>query len=333
MEAIWDWGISVNLWFQGLGEAWLGFMHFITFFGGEEFFLLLLPMLFWCVDAVIGLRVGLVLMLSSNINYLLKMSLQDPRPYWYNTKVVAYSSETGFGLPSGHSQQSAVVWLSIAAQLRKPWAWAAAIIITLLVGISRLYLGVHFITDILLGWALAALIVWLYFRLEPWFITVLHRTNLKQHMLASALFSLILIGLAVPFALSSPEFPAIWLTNALAAGAEEPDPYSIEGIISTAGVICGLGIGAAWLYQHGWFSADGSLGQRVARYILGLFGVVLLWYGLKLVFYSGDDLLGYTLRYIRYALVGLWVSGIAPTLFIRFGLAQPDPRVKPSPAR
>lgn len=327
MEALWDWGISVNLWFQSWGESWLGIMEFITLFGDEEFFLLLLPMLFWCVDAVLGLRVGLMLMLSSNLNFLLKMGLQDPRPYWYNTQVVAYSSETSFGLPSGHSQQSGVVWFAIAAQVRKPWMWFVAVLITLLVGISRLYLGVHFITDVLLGWALAALIVWLYFRLELWLFGALKRTSFAQQALIAFLCSMVLIGLALPFALAAHQVPSEWVNNALAAGAEAPEPFSLEGVTSTAGVICGLGIGAAWLLRRGWFSTDGLLWHRVVRYIIGLVGVVILWYGLKLVFYSGEDLLAYTLRYIRYALVGLWVSGIAPALFIRFGLAQPDTRV------
>jgi len=62
--------------------------------------------------------------------------------------------------------------------------------------------------------------------------------------------------------------------------------------------------------------------KRLARYLLDLVGVILIWYGLKAVFPSEANLLGYALRYLRYALVGLWVSVGAPALFIRLRLAK-----------
>jgi hypothetical protein len=61
----------------------------------------------------------------------------------------------------------------------------------------------------------------------------------------------------------------------------------------------------------------------VARYLLGVVGVVIFWYVLGRLLPRGETLLAYSLRYLRYALVGLWVSGLAPALFIRLGLAGP----------
>jgi len=59
-------------------------------------------------------------------------------------------------------------------------------------------------------------------------------------------------------------------------------------------------------------------------------GVILIWYGLKTVFPAEANLLGYALRYLRYALVGLWVSVGAPALFVRLRLA--DKSASPDPA-
>src|SRR5262245_50822919 len=104
MESIWNYGIEIVLWLQGLG-TWLAIpMQLISFFGDEEFFLLLLPIVFWSISAPLGMRIGLMLLLSVNLNYLLKLTFQQPRPYWYSLRVAALSSEPTFGLPSGHAQ-------------------------------------------------------------------------------------------------------------------------------------------------------------------------------------------------------------------------------------
>jgi uncharacterized membrane protein len=62
------------------------------------------------------------------------------------------------------------------------------------------------------------------------------------------------------------------------------------------------------------------LGKRAIRYVIGLIGVLILYLGLGMIFPRGDGLIFYLLRYIRYALIGLWVAGGAPWVFVRFKL-------------
>ncbi|MGW8251887.1 MAG: hypothetical protein ACWGO1_14695 [Anaerolineales bacterium] len=52
--------------------------------------------------------------------------------------------------------------------------------------------------------------------------------------------------------------------------------------------------------------------------------MIVLWYGLGLVLPDGETVLHYILRYIRYSLVGLWVTGLAPIVFIKLRLSQPE---------
>ncbi len=147
----WTIGITWNVFFQNLG-TWLKTpMEIFSFFGNEYFFLILLPALYWCLEATIGLRVGLILLLSTSVNDALKMAFHGPRPYWLSPEVIRYASETSFGAPSGHAQIAIGVWGMLAASLRKWWGWLIAILIILLIGISRLYLGVHFPHDVILG--------------------------------------------------------------------------------------------------------------------------------------------------------------------------------------
>ena len=207
-------GTEFLVWLQSFSNDWLeAFFRFFTLLGNEEFYLVVAPILFWCVNTTIGIRMGLVLMLSSSLNSILKLSLAYPRPYWVDERVTAYAAETSFGLPSGHAQNAASVWGLLAAFARKPALKWALIALLILIGLSRLYLGVHFATDVLLGWALGGLLVWAVLRLEKPLTAWLSRFSLAM-LLALALPSLVIYFLTVlplDFAGWKGLFAPLWL--------------------------------------------------------------------------------------------------------------------------
>lgn len=99
---------------------------------------------------------------------LLKAFFGRPRPSL--VPYAAYASNSSF--PSGHSMMSAVTYLVLGAllarsqegKLLKAYFLLTAALITVMVGISRVYLGVHWPTDVLAGWtagAVWALVCWL----------------------------------------------------------------------------------------------------------------------------------------------------------------------------
>jgi hypothetical protein len=55
---------------------------------------------------------------------------------------------------------------------------------------------------------------------------------------------------------------------------------------------------------------------------LGLAGVFAIRLGLDLIFPSSANFVGYIFRYLRYLLVGFWVTGVAPLIFIAFKWAK-----------
>lgn len=97
----------------------------------------------------------------------LKMGFNRPRP-----DLVAHIVETtSMSFPSGHAMLSAVTYLTLGALIARTqekrslrgYVLGAAILVTLLIGLSRVYLGVHWPTDVLAGWCLGAawaLICW-----------------------------------------------------------------------------------------------------------------------------------------------------------------------------
>jgi hypothetical protein len=94
-------------------------------------------------------------------------------------------------------------------------------------------------------------------------------------------------------------------------------------VITPAASLFGFALGAILLYHSGWLDVSGPIWQRLLRYLIGVAGVLLIWAGLDRIFPEGETLIPYVFRYLRYALVGLWVSFWAPSLFIRMKLAKP----------
>jgi undecaprenyl-diphosphatase len=102
------------------------------------------------------------------LNHILKLAFARPRP-----DVVPHLREVmSLSFPSGHAMTSAAVYLTLGAMLMriserritKIYCMAIAMIATLLIGGSRVYLGVHYPTDVLAGWMMGmswALVCWL----------------------------------------------------------------------------------------------------------------------------------------------------------------------------
>ncbi len=330
MKMILDLGIQIVLFLQGLG-GWLAApMKAFTFLGNEQFFLLLAPIVLWCYDMALGLRLGLVLMLSSGLNSAIKIALHGPRPYWYSPDVKAYSTETSFGLPSNHAQSAVVFWGALAAGIRRRWAWIVAILIAFFIGLSRIYLAVHFPTDVLVGWLIGAVLLWLILRLEPAFIRWWKGLAAVTQLLTAFVASLVLISFSVLAKLSLGAYviPPEWIAQSRQFFPQGPDPapLALAGVVSNGAVFFGLIAGMIFIQLRGGFSTPGQWYQYILRYLIGVVGVLIIWFGLDLLFgklFPNDEaFLALVARYIRYGLVGTWVTGFAPWIFVRLRLAK-----------
>ncbi len=292
MEAILTWGLELIHRVQTWRSPVLDLVfRSITFLGNEQAYLLILPILYWCVEARLGFRLGLLFFVSGYLNFALKELLAQPRPGDLEPGINLIK-ESGYGLPSGHAQSAVVLWGFLAHAGRKRWLWAPAAALMLLIGFSRIYLGVHFPTDVLGGWLIGA----------------------------------VLLGAAVlilRFTAGRPGLPYwAWLIAAglLAAGGIAALPS--EGSIAVIAASWGFVTGYLLLSAAGAADMAGGFLQRLLRFPAGLAVMLALYLGLKALLPEKGQPLYLLLRFLRYALVGFWVSYGAPRLFRLLGLTR-----------
>jgi membrane-associated phospholipid phosphatase len=68
-----------------------------------------LSLIYWSIDAGLGLKVAIILVLSNNLQLIFKLLFANPRPYWISAQVKAFVAEGTFGIPSGHAQTALIL--------------------------------------------------------------------------------------------------------------------------------------------------------------------------------------------------------------------------------
>ncbi|MDH5423088.1 MAG: hypothetical protein OEY55_14915, partial [Acidimicrobiia bacterium] len=99
MDTLLEWGVDVVLWFQQFSPGLDGLFKFFTFLGETEFYLILLPLVYWSIDRATGVRLMIISLTSSLVNTVGKDLGGQPRPFTYDDRVVGLVDAHGFGLP------------------------------------------------------------------------------------------------------------------------------------------------------------------------------------------------------------------------------------------
>lgn len=324
MQSLIDFGISLIVALQQMGEWVYPIMRFFSWLGTEEFFFLVTPLVYWCIDSALGIRVGLILVTSVYFNSLGKVLFAGPRPYWVSSHVRPLWPETSFGIPSGHAQHAVSIWGMMAVYVKKNWLTAVCLLVIFFISFSRLVLGAHFPHDVVMGWAIGCALVWAFNRYWNDLSCWLTGKSFTEHARIAFLVSLVAaaLGMAVYALRSNYQVPADWMINAARSGVE-PDPVDPSSVFTATGTFFGMALGAAWIHSMGGYQAGGPAWKRVLRYVIGLIGILIFWQVLGAIFPRNADVLSYFLRFIRYTLVGWWLIGGAPWVFKHFNLTTP----------
>ena len=321
MDALYQFGIQLIQSIQVLSPALDGIMNGFTFLGRIEFYLILIPFIYWAVDRRIGVRTLLILIYTDFIASSFKLLLHEPRPYWVGD-VKVLSTETSYGIPSSHSSDSLAVGGYLMKQIKQNWArWLIGIVI-FFVAFSRLYLGVHFPQDVLFGWLIGFVMLWGVAKWETMLRDWLDERPLSTQVVLGFVDSLgfVLIGFIIRFIVSGTPDPVEW-------SSFSTDARNVNQFITLAGAAFGTYTGYALMRKYARFNAKGNWTKRGIRYLLGIVGLLVLYFGLDLVFAAitpDETTLGYILRYVRYGLATFWATFLAPWVFLKTGLAEAE---------
>ena len=282
VQSIWQWG----------GAAADPVFAAFTFLGEETFLLVAVFGVYWCLNKRMGEYLLLALYTGIGANGVLKDLVRRPRPFltpgFEDLRYVQLNGplvdtvhlRESFSFPSGHSQCAGAFFGGMAAWQKNRRTTALCALMILAVMASRLYLGVHFPTDVLMGAVLGLAMAWGCLWLFRKFYD--HRL-----WLFAAAVGLTLLGLLA-----------------------DPTPDTVK----TIGVGLGAWIGMVWESRF-CFVVQGSAGRRILRLVLGAAVLMALRLGLKVLFPAGVLFDG-----LRYALVGFAATGLWPWAFTRLSL-------------
>lgn len=334
MDALFAWGIAVIHAFQQVASPALTVLaRAVTFLGEPWVYLAILPFVFWCVSEKRGARLGLSVLLANGIVGALKVNLAIPRPGTIDPSVELITPPDPWSTPSGHSAGSAVLWPVLALDGRKKsdtgnsagslaGRLSVALVIPLLVGLSRVYLGVHFPTDVFFGWGIGALFSIFVIALLPALGNLASAGSDDPESRVNPI-ARIHRSIDAHRAASGGSFRSFKL--ALAAIAGFALNAATPGDSSMGGAVFGFALGYVFLTEGTRFSArSGSALQKAIRYALGLAVLAVLYVGLKRVFPGASSPYYSLCRFVRYGLLGFWVTFGAPLAFVRLGLARRD---------
>ena len=162
--------MTLLYWFESIRLPALDtFMSLVARLGEETFFMAAALFVFWCRDKRRGYYLLSVGFLGTLVNQWLKIVCRVPRPWVRdpNFTIVESAREAagGYSFPSGHTQ-SAAGWMGGLARSSRTWGgrifW---IVLLLLVGVSRMYLGVHTPADVGVSLVVAAALVFVLYPL------------------------------------------------------------------------------------------------------------------------------------------------------------------------
>jgi membrane-associated phospholipid phosphatase len=302
LESLVPWGIEVIVWVQAMSNPFFNaIFKALTFLGNKEFYLLVLPIVYWCVHRQTGMALGYASLLSAWLNDLVKHLFKIPRPEAFDARVRVLAEETIPSFPSGHAQNAVVNWGYLAYRFRNRNFAVIAVLLILGIGLSRIVLGVHFPQDVIGGWLIGLVLLLIYIWAEP---------PVERWLVRQSVVTQLVLAAGMPVVL-------IFLHPADTEGL-----YPAAGSITPMSALVGLGLGIIMERQTVRFRVDGPWEQRGLRFLVGMAVVGVFYLGPRLLL--PEDMaygLEAAIRFVRYALVGWAVAFLAPWLFVRMGLA------------
>ena len=285
------WAIS------NMRTEWLtSLMRIIQYLGETSVLLVVMCIIYWTINKDLAYRVGFSFFVSGIAVQLAKVVFMVPRPWVrdpsFKPVESAIETATGYSFPSGHTQSAMALFGTIALSVKKLWVRILLFIGITLLGFSRMYMGVHYLSDVLTAYIFTFIIVLLVDRASS--------TDRKEVDLRRALL------------LAAAALGATAYTCILHANGTVEVKYATDMCKMAGGAV---GFAAAFFIERNYIDFSTGcdrLWQHILKVAAGLAVVLALKSGLKVVL--GSSPLG---SFARYLLMILWAMLLYPLILKR----------------
>lgn len=261
-----------------ISPFWDMVFQIVTITGEEPFYILVAAIVFWCVNKKFGYKLGFALLTSTIINTALKDAMNVPRPIGTpGIRSLRVETAGGQSFPSGHTQGATTLWISAIIQVRKRWMFVIGSVAILLVGCSRLYLGVHWPIDVIGGIVIG--IAWVFI------------SNYIFDYAEATQKTWILMIIVVPMLIGMIFF-------------REKTYYTI------AGTVCAFFVGYMVESKYVQYDVRATKLKQLLKLVFGLGILVILKGALKQILP-----ISIVADFFRYFVIGIWITVGAPYIF------------------
>ena len=276
------------------------FMLLVTQLGEETAFLVMALILFWCVDKYKGYYLLSVGFVGTVTNQFLKLWFRVPRPWVIDGNFTileqAREAATGYSFPSGHTQSAVGTFGAIAYTTKNRWIRIVAILVAVLVPLSRMYIGVHTPADVFVSVLIAVLLIFL---LRP-VVLGENKRNIAILLGTMTVMAAVLLCFVTFF-----HFP------------EDIDVPNLESGVKNAYTLLGslLGLIVVYIIDEKWlkFNVDAVWWGQILKVAIGLGLVLAVKIGLKTPL---NAMLGESVgRAVRYFFIVLTAGCVWPLSF------------------
>lgn len=303
---------------QRLAEGCMPFLHFlaeirnpvfdfffslVTHLGEETFFLVIAIFFFWCINKREGYYILITGLVGTVVNQVAKLFFRVPRPWVLDPEFeiieAAREEATGYSFPSGHTQNIAGTFGSMAAFKRERRNTIICVVIIVLVAFSRMYLGVHTPLDVIVSLLVALGLV---LGLRPIFK---NEENFTKFMPWVVVVSVLLSSAFLAYVLSL-------------SGVSFLDPHNYQSALKNACTLLGCTAGLVLVHfvdsKFIHFETNAKWYAQIIKLVVGLGGVLAIKAGLSapLTLLFGNEFIA---RAVRYFLIVAFAGAVWPLTF------------------
>ncbi|MBN3490616.1 phosphatase PAP2 family protein [Acholeplasma equirhinis] len=276
---------------QGMRSGFVdAVMQAITQLGDQFAFIAVALVIYWFVNKKSAFKLVFVFIFSSIVNEGLKALIQRPRPFKEDPALGVGEETHGYSFPSGHAQNTAVISTVLYQEYGKANKWLKWVLLAamILVPFTRVYLGQHYPSDVIIGLVLGISVAFLIGR-------VVELMKDREHIYGLLVLIPLVLGVLAIQIFTAPHYD------------------DVKTMFVAAGGLTGFMLGYV-LDKFKIMYDEKPQGIKILwRALVGLAGVLILYVGLSAIFdlIAEDNVY---LDFIRYAAIGFF--GSAGSMFI-----------------